>query len=142
MMKLRRYLFAVAVTAVITLVVDVLLNAIIFRNVFESAARFLRPHDELNALVPLGWVSLVVIVAAFGLVFVRGSWEGLRGGLEFGGLFAVASVAGLGGLVSFVPWPLMLVTVISVQQMVNALVLGLVFGWFYRSGRREASGRM
>lgn len=132
----KRYLLAVVATAFITLVVDVLLNAVLFRDVYAAAAPYLLPTHDLNERLPLGWGALVVIVAAFGFIFARGPWRGVRGGLEFSAVFAVASAAGIAGFASLLPWPADLLVCVGIQQVANALVLGLVFGKVYRPLRQ------
>ena len=120
------------VAALLTLVADVVLNAVIFRDVYTRSASLLLPKDELNARVWVGWAALLVIVAAFGFLAVRGGWLGLRRGLQFGLVLAVASMAGVAGLASLVAWPIDLLIVVGVQQVVNGLLLGVVFGVLYR----------
>jgi hypothetical protein len=127
----RRFLLAWAATSVVTLVADVVLNAVVFRDVYGRAAPFLLPAAELNARVALGWLALLAIVAAMGLLFAQGGWRGARSGLRFGALLAIAGVAGVAGIASIVPWPAELLVAIGVQQAVNALLLGLLFGWLY-----------
>jgi hypothetical protein len=132
-MNWRRYLLALAVTSVATLVTDVLLNAVVFREVYTRAAPFLLPPDQLNARIPLGWAALLVITATFGVLFAIARWQGIRDGLRFGALLAVAGIAGVAGLASVFAWPLPLLIAVSAQQTANALLLGAVFGLLYRS---------
>jgi hypothetical protein len=128
----RRYFLALAAAALLTLVADVVLNAVVFRDVYARAASFLLPANELNVRVWLGWAALMSIVAAFGFLLVRGGWLGFRGGLQSGLLLAVAGVAGVAGIASIVAWPGELLVAIAVQQFTNGLLLGLVFGLVYR----------
>lgn len=130
-MNWRSYLRAVLVTSLITLIVDVFLNAVVFRDVYRAAAPYLLPASDLNARLAVGWGALLVIVAAFGFLFVRGPWRGIRGGLEFAGVFAVSNAAGIAGFASLLPWPARLLFVVGLQQVCNSVVLGLVFGAFH-----------
>jgi hypothetical protein len=134
-MNWRRYFLALAITSLATLVADVLLNAVIFRDVFRRSADVLLPAHQLNARVPLGWGSLLVIVAAFGLLLVKTDLRGVRGGFVFGSVLAVASIAGVAGIASVVAWPTELLVAIGVQQVVNSLLLGVVFGVVYQPRR-------
>jgi hypothetical protein len=139
-MNRRRFLFAFAVACVITLIVDVLLNAVVFRAVFVRAAPYLLPPDQLNARVPFGWGALVVTVAVFGYIQVRGGWVGLAAGLRFGALLAAVTCAGVAGVGSIVAWPAELLIVMAVQQAVNSLVLGAAFGTFDPRSSRTNGG--
>ncbi len=131
-MNWRRYLLALGLTTLLTLVADIVLNAIIFRGAYSNAAQWLLPADELNRRVPLGWAGLVVAIAAFGLLLVRGGFLGLRSGLQFGLVLAVASLAGVAGFASMFPWASQLALAIIVQQAANGLLLGAVFGIVYK----------
>ena len=131
-MNWRRYILALTVTSVATLVTDVLLNAVVFREVYIQAASFLLPPDQLNARIPLGWAALLVIIATFGLLFAIERWQGIRDGLRFGALLGVAGIAGVAGLASVFAWPVPLLVAVSVQQVANGLLLGVVFGLLYR----------
>jgi hypothetical protein len=128
----RRYFLALAAAALLTLVADVVLNAVIFRDVYTRSASLLLPAHELNVRVWLGWAALLSVVAAFGLLLVRGGWPGFRGGLQSGLILAVAGVAGVAGIASIVAWPGELLAAIAVQQFTNGLILGVAFGVLYR----------
>ena len=138
-MNRRRFFIAFLTASFATLVADVLLNAVVFRGVYQRAAPFLLPPDQLNARVPLGWGALLVVVGVFGYLFVRGGWMGRSDGLRFGLALAITSVAGAMGLASVVAWPGELLAAIGVQQFVNGLLLGGIFGLMYRP--RPESGR-
>jgi hypothetical protein len=127
-----RFAKAMSWTVVLTLALDVLLNAVMFRTVYRTAAPFLRPSHELNALVPLGWLALVAMTAANGWLFVRSGWRGRRRGIEFGCVLAFTGIAGLAGLASVFSWPISFVAVVAIQQVANGLLLGMVFGSVYR----------
>jgi hypothetical protein len=133
----RRYFRALAATCLLTLVADVVLNAVIFRDVYARSAAFLLPAQELNSRVWLGWAALLVMVAAFGAVLVRGGWFGLRAGLQFGLILAVTGVAGVAGIASIVAWPSELLVVFAVQQFINGLILGVTFGVMYQPARSQ-----
>ena len=131
-MNWRRYFLALAATGLLTLVADVVLNAVVFRDVYRRSASFLLPAHELNVRVGLGWAALLIIVAAFGVLLIRGGWLGFRGGLQSGLILAVAGVAGVAGIASIVAWPGELLVAVAVQQFINGLILGVVFGVMYR----------
>jgi hypothetical protein len=128
----HRYFLALGTTAVLTLVADVLLNAVVFRDVYTRSSSFLLPVDELNSRIWLGWAALIAITGAFGFLLVRGGWLGVRGGLQSGLVLAVAGIAGVAGIASIVAWPDELLVAVAVQQFVNGLLLGIVFALVYR----------
>lgn len=131
-MNWKRLLFAVGVAFVAAVVVDLIVNAILLRDVFEQTARFWRPPEELNRLVPLGLGSLLATMACFALLFARLGGQGVRRGLEFGFWLSMASTAGVVGMISLVPWPMPLIASMAAQQAANNLLLGFCLGWLYR----------
>ena len=66
-MNWGRYFLSLSVAALLTLIADVVLNAVIFRDVYARSASLFLPINELNARVWRAW-------AAFGI----------RQGLQFG----------------------------------------------------------
>lgn len=131
-MNIKRLVLADGIFFVTATAFDILINAVILRDAFREGAQFWRPTPELNRLVPLGWFSMLLIGLFFGMLFVRSGWRGLRRGAEFGGWMALASVSGVAGLASLVPWPLTILIGMAIQQAANSLILGLSLGRFYR----------
>lgn len=133
-MNMKRFALAMAIYFVTATVFDVLINAVLLRDAFRHGARYWRPVAELNRLVPLGWLSLLLIGVFFGILFVRSGWRGTRRGAEFGLWLALASIAGVAGIASLVPWPVPILLGMAVQQAGNALILGWSLGAIYRTG--------
>lgn len=113
--------------------VDVLVNAILLRNVYIATRQYWRPVEELNKLVPLGWAAMLAIEACYAGLFLRFGKRGTRKGVEFGLWIGAASLAGGVGLATLVAWPLRLLAALAIQQFANALILGVCFGWFSRA---------
>lgn len=131
-MNWKRYAASVTVAIAVALVSDVLINAVLMRQVFIDSAHLWLPPDELNRRVPLGFLALGGSIAMLGLLFVRFGRRGVAAGLEFGAWLALSACAGMAGLLSLVPWPPALVASMAAQQAANYLILGLALGWFYR----------
>jgi len=131
-MNWKRFTLALVSAFLVATLYDIVLNAVVLRSAFEAGAQYWRPSDELNRLIPLGWLSMGVMFLFFGLLFVRAKGRGLRQGLEFGCWLALASAAGVAGMATLVPWPREILSGMAVQQAGNALLLGVCFGWLYR----------
>ena len=136
---MKRFALAVAVAFFITLVVDLVLNAIVFRQVYVEASGLLLPPSELNLRVPLGWGAMLIIMVGYALIYRAGGWPWPSGALRFGAIIAVMGVAGVLGIASVFPWPPALVAVMAIQQGINAFILALVLGWVGRN-RTSLSG--
>lgn len=128
----KRFALALVVAFVVATLFDMLLNGVVLRSAFEAGRQYWRPPDELNRLIPLGWLSMLLMFLFFGLLFVRTRSRGVRQGLEFGCWLALAGAAGVAGMATLVPWPAEVLAGMGVQQAGNALLLGICFGWLYR----------
>ena len=131
-MNLKRLAASILFAFITGTVIDILLNAIILRSAFESAASFWRPAEELNQLVLFGWLSVLLTMICFGCLFARAGLRGIHQGLEFGLWLALASVFGVAGIATLVPWPTELLFVMAVKQEMSNLVLGISLGWLYQ----------
>lgn len=132
-MNLMRYLMALVLSIVLIIAADILINAVLMRQAYVDAAQYLLSQDELNARIPWGFGALIAWAAAIGLLFVWQTKRGVAAGLQFGLLLAAALVGGAVGLASLVPWPNALIASIATQQALNAVILGLCFGWIYKT---------
>lgn len=133
----KRQVLALTTAFVLTLLVDIILNAIVFRRVFVNAAQHLLPASELNRRVPLGWLAMLAIMLGYVLLYSR--LADRLSGLKFGFIIAALGAAGVVGIASLVPWPVDLLSVMALQQAVNGILLGLVLAFFWRRSLRSAS---
>lgn len=130
-MHIKRFVAAVLSAFLASTAFDIWLNAVVLRAEFESAADYWRPASELNRLVPLGWLSMLFMMTASGMLYVRMHRHGLGQGLAFGSWLAVAAVFGVAGIATLVPWPLPLLGGMAIQQAANSLFLGIGLGLIY-----------
>ena len=131
-MNWKRYGLALSSCFVVVTVFDILWNAVLLHDVYVQTARFWRPADELNRLVPVGFLIMLGMMSVMGLLFVRFGRVGIRHGLEFGLLVGLMMFVGSFGLVTMVPWPKSLVAAMAFQNFMNNLLTGLFFGWLYK----------
>jgi len=133
-MNWRRFFAAVVFAFTAAVVLDILLNGVLLRNVWRASAHGWRSPAEMNRLVPLGWISILLVIIFQSAIFVRAKWQGIGRGLEFGGWLALASFIGVvGGMASVVSWPLTLILAMAAQQVMNNLITGFSLGWLYRT---------
>jgi hypothetical protein len=131
-MKWKRFAAALSVAFLAATAFDILLNGVLMRDAFALSAQYWKPPEELNKLIPLGWLVMLLSMAFTGILFTRIGWYGVRRGLEFGLWLGLAAVVGVLGMATLVPWPMELLIAMAVQQLGNSLILGLAFGWLYR----------
>jgi hypothetical protein len=131
-MNWRKFAAALGMAFLAATAFDILLNGVLMRGAFALSAQYWRPPDELNKLIPLGWLAMLLSMALIGVLFTRTGWCGIRRGLEFGLWLGLAAVVGVLGMATLVPWPMELLIAMAVQQFANSLILGLLLGWKYK----------
>ncbi len=131
-MNWQRFGIALGVAFLLVLVLDIILSTVILQDLYADAASSWPATPEANPLVSVGWLAVIFTLAAFGMLYTRTGWVGWRRGLEYGVWIGLAGFAGVLGLMVMVPWPVRLALLLGIQQLVNGLVLGLVFGVVYR----------
>jgi len=128
----RGFFIALLVAFIIATVFDIVLNGILLSDAFEGTAQYWRPPGQLYLLIPLGWLSMFIMMGFYGLLYVRTGWQGIRRGVEFGLLLGIAALIGTLGMAMLVPWPMRLILSMGIQQFGNNLILGVILGWMYR----------
>lgn len=135
-MNWKRFFAAVVFAFTVAVFLDMLLNAVLLRNVWTAGTQCWKSPAEMNRFVPLGWVSILLVIAFQGAIFVRSRWQGIARGLEFGVWLALASCIGIvGGMAAVLSWPITLIMAIAAQQALNNLITGFSLGWLYRPAR-------
>jgi hypothetical protein len=138
-MNWKRFALALFSCFLVVIVFDVLWNAVLLRDVYIQAAQFWRPTDELNRLVPVGFLILLGIMALTGFLFIRFGGAGILRGFEFGFLLGLMAFIGTLALITMVPWPKSLIGAMAFQAFVNIVLTGLFFGWLYHPTRVPAT---
>ncbi len=131
-MNWKRYALALLSCFLVVTVFDILWNAVLLHDVYTQTAGFWRPTEELNQLVPIGFLIMLVIMALTGLVFVRFGGMGIRRGVEFGVFLGLMTFVGTLGFITMVPWPKSLIAAMAFQGFINNFLTGLFFGWLYQ----------
>ena len=137
-MNWRRYALALLSCFLVVVVFDILWNAVLLHDVYVQSARFWRPSEELNRLVPIGFLIMLAIMALTGLVFVRFGGTGVRRGLEFGCLLGLTAFIGTLGFITMVAWPTSLIAAMAFQAFANNVLTGLFFGWLYHPRQAQS----
>jgi hypothetical protein len=140
-MNWRRYATALFSCFLVVTVFDILWNAILLHDVYMQAAEFWRPTEELNRLVPMGFLVMLGIIALSGLIFVRFGGLGIRKGLEFGFLLGFVGFIGTLGFITMVSWPISLIFAMAFQTLTNSVLTGFFFGWLYHPKESQAKAQ-
>ena len=130
-MNWKRYAVALFSCFLVVTAFDILWNAVLLHGVYVQTAQFWRPSEELNRLVPVGFLIMLGIMAITGFVFIRFGGAGLRRGCEFGFLLGLTAFIGTLGFITMVAWPKSLIAAMAFQAFANNVLTGLFFGWLY-----------
>lgn len=130
----KRFVAATIVSFFAIIILDFLVNGVFLQGDFESTQQYWLPSEELFRRIPLGWLSMLMTIVLYGLVYLRfGGGSGPRQGLRFGlWLGAAAAIPGPLGLYALVPWPMKMILAWTMTWFVNLVLIGLVFGRLYR----------
>ena len=131
--NIKKFLLALVLSFIGVIIIDILLHAVLLRDVWSQSGDYWLPAEEMNKLVPFGWLSLFIMLVFYGLIYTQLRHRTTRKGLTFGVLLGLASVCGVLGLTTVVPWPLTIVMGMALQQFVNNVMFGLIFGRLYKA---------
>ena len=131
-MNWRKYSIALFSCFLVVTAFDILWNAVLLHDVYNQTAGFWRPTEELNQLVPVGFLIMLLIMALIGFIFVRFGFVGIRRGVELGFLLGLMAFVGTLGFITMVPWPTSLIVAMAFQTFINNFLTGLFFGWLYQ----------
>jgi len=130
-MNWRRYTLALFSCFLVVVLFDIFWNAILLHDVYVQTARFWRPSEELNRLVPVGFLIMLGIMAVTGVIFVRFGGGGIRRGFELGILLGLTAFIGTLAFITMVAWPKSLIVAMAFQAFANNVLNGVFFGWLY-----------
>jgi hypothetical protein len=131
MISRGRILLSFFLAWLVFLAIDFLAHAALLRSLWDEAHPALKPPDELFRLIPLGYLSFLLLTLLMGWLYLRiyptqgNPRKALTFGALFGGLFAGASFF---GWYSFLSLPLRFVAWVSLLYLVELTAVGWILG--------------
>ena len=132
MINKSRFILTSILAWLVFVMLDFLAHATLLSHFWAQDYPAQKSKEELFRLIPLGYLSFLVLTLLVGWVYVRfykesgGAKKGLSFGAVFGGLFA---------LMTFLTWysalnfPALFILLISVVYFVEIVAVGFTFGY-------------
>ncbi len=132
MVNKRRFILATFMAWLFFLILDFMAHATLLSHFWAQEYPAFKSKEELFRMIPLGYLSFLIITLLIGWVYIRfykeggSTKKGLSFGAAFGGLFALAT---------FLSWysalnvPILFALLISFVYFVEIVAVGFTFGF-------------
>lgn len=129
---MRRFILTTFLAWLLFLMIDFLAHAVLLNSFWAQDFQALKSKDELFRLIPLGYLSFLILTILFGWLYARlfksdsDVKKGLAFGATCGGLFALSTFF---GWYSFLNLPPLFLFLASFVYFVEISGVGFVFGY-------------
>ncbi len=134
-MNLTRVAIAAVVTWIVYLGVSFVVHTMILADIYTAHRAVMRPEDQANAILPVGFVFALVGFLAFAYAYAKGyeGGSGLQEGLRFGVIVGILLCC-FGKIWEYMVWPVSGTLLISwmVEQIVEFALYGSIVGLLYK----------
>jgi hypothetical protein len=134
-MNLARVAIAAVVTWIVYLGVSFVVHTILLADVYAAHRSVMRPEDQANAILPIGFVFALVGFFAFAYAYAKGyeGGNGLQEGLRFGVIVGLLLCC-FGKIWEYMVWPVSGTLLISwlVENIVEFALYGSIVGLLYK----------
>jgi hypothetical protein len=134
-MNLPRVAVAAVVTWVVYLCVSYLVHAVLLTDLYMQFRSVMRPEDQANAILPVGFVFALVGFFAFAYAYAKGyeGGNGLQEGLRFGVIVGILLCC-FAKIWEYMVWPVggTLLMAWLVDLIVEFALYGMIVGLLYK----------
>jgi hypothetical protein len=134
-MNLARVAVAAVVTWVVYLGVSFVVHTMILADIYMAHRPVMRPEDQANAILPIGFMFALVGFFAFSYAYAKGyeGGNGLQEGLRFGVIVGILLCC-FAKIWEYMVWPVSGTLLISwmVEQIVEFALYGSIVGLLYK----------
>jgi hypothetical protein len=134
-MNLVRVAIAAVVTWAVYLGVSFVVHTIILADIYTSHRSVMRPEDQANAILPIGFLFALVGFFAFAYAYAKGyeGGSGIQEGLRFGVIVGIL-ICCFGKIWEYMVWPVsgMLLVSWMVENIVEFALYGSIVGLLYK----------
>jgi len=129
---MRRFVLTTFVAWLFFLMIDFLAHAVLLSSFWAQDLQALKSKDELFRLIPIGYLSFLILTFLFGWLYARlfktdgDVKKGLAFGAICGGLFSLSNFL---GWISFLNLPPLFLFLVSLVYFVEISGVGFVFGY-------------
>ncbi len=134
-MNLPRVAMAAVVTWVVYLGVSYLVHAVLLTDLYGQFKSVMRPEDQANAILPIGFIFALVGFFAFAYAYAKGyeGGSGLQEGLRFGVIVGILLCC-FGMIWEYMVWPVggTLLLAWLLDNIVEFALYGMIVGLIYK----------
>jgi hypothetical protein len=140
-MNLPRVAIAAVVTWVVYLGVSFVVHTMLLVDIYNQHRSVMRPEDQANAILPIGFVFALVGFFAFAYAYAKGyeGGKGIQEGLRFGVIVGIL-ICCFSTIWGYMVWPMsgMLLIAWMIDYIVEFALYGMIVGLLYKPSTRRA----
>jgi hypothetical protein len=141
-MNLIRVALAAVVTWVVYLGVSFVVHTILLADIYQRHRAVMRPEEQANAILPVGFVFALVGFFAFAYAYAKGyeGSSGLQEGLRFGVLVGIL-ICCFATIWQYMVWPVSGTLLIAwmLDYIIEFAIYGMIVGVIYKPGTRRVA---
>jgi hypothetical protein len=141
-MNLIRVALAAVVTWVVYLGISFVVHTIVLADIYQRHRAVMRPEEQANAILPVGFVFALVGFFAFAYAYAKGyeGSSGLQEGLRFGVLVGIL-ICCFATIWQYMVWPVSGTLLIAwmLDYIIEFAIYGMIVGVIYKPGTRRVA---
>jgi hypothetical protein len=141
-MNFPRVAIAAVVTWVVYLGVSFVVHTMLLVDIYNRHRAVMRPEEQANAILPVGFVFALVGFFAFAYAYAKGyeGGSGLQEGLRFGVLVGIL-ICCFAVIWQYMVWPVSGTLLIAwmLDYIIEFALYGMIVGLLYRSSNRRVA---
>jgi hypothetical protein len=141
-MNLIRVALAAVVTWVVYLGVSYVVHTILLVDIYQQHRAVMRPEEQANAILPVGFVFALVGFFAFAYAYAKGyeGGSGLQEGLRFGVLVGIL-ICCFAIIWEYMVWPMSGTLLIAwmLENIIEFAIYGMLVGLIYKPSQRRVA---
>jgi hypothetical protein len=134
-MNLPRVAAAAVVTFLVYMGVSYLVHAVLLADLYGQFKSVMRPEDQANAILPIGFIFALVGFFAFAYAYAKGyeGGSGLQEGLRFGVIVGILLCC-FGTIWQYMVWPVggTLLLAWLLDNIIEFALYGMIVGLVYK----------
>jgi hypothetical protein len=134
-MNLPRVAAAAVVTFLVYMGVSYLVHAVLLADLYGQFKSVMRPEDQANAILPIGFIFALVGFFAFAYTYAKGyeGGSGLQEGLRFGVIVGILLCC-FGTIWQYMVWPVggTLLLAWLLDNIIEFALYGMIVGLVYK----------
>jgi hypothetical protein len=139
-MNLVRVALAAVVTWIVYLGVSFVVHTILLVDIYQQHRAVMRPAEQANAILPVGFVFALVGFFAFAYAYAKGyeGGSGLQEGLRFGVIVGIL-ICCFAIIWEYMVWPMSGTLLIAwmLENIIEFAIYGMIVGLIYKPSARR-----